>query len=362
MIHVRATPSPLLRTPALLLALVLAGPAAEAVAQSGGTQSAGTPTFVSRVGGNHVGCGPFPGPWILHSFSTPTPTADSIAVTDPGNLSGSVIWGASSAASQLDATPSSVGLVLAASGTASRDALLPLGFGPGAVADARDDWSFTLAEPVHFTLNVSISATSTESIVSSASFFFVGTSITAAPGAPPPPYSAALAAPGTFTLATSGTLGPGQYFVNLQNRAASLFNSWPFSGSYQSSLTLAFQPAALATPRYAAPNPHSYTASLPILGQPWSGNVNLALTGHGFAQVFASFAPAQVPLAGGQVLLLHAPFFEFTPPLPGPLASFSLPLPGDPVLAGFLLSTQALHLGGQPSFALSNAVDLQLGF
>ncbi|TAJ04395.1 MAG: hypothetical protein EPO68_16975 [Planctomycetota bacterium] len=325
-------------------------------------QSDGAPTFVSRNGGNLVGCGPTGGPSIWHTFATPTPTSDSIAVSDPGNLLGSVVWGASMAASQLDALPSPNGLALAASGTVSRDALPPLGFGTAALADARDDWSFTLSEPVHFTLNVSLSATSTEAVVAGASFFFVGTSITPDAGSPPAPYSAALSAPGTFTLTTSGTLGPGLYLVNMQNRADSVFNSWPFSGSYQSSFTLALQPLAHATTRNVAPNPLSYTASAPILGQAWSGNVDLALTGHSFAQIFASFAAAQLPLASGQVLLINPPFFELTPPLPGPLATFSTALPGDPALAGIFLATQALHSGGAPSFALSNAVDLTLGF
>lgn len=357
MVQVIARASRFLRAHGLLLAVALSGSAADASAQTGGT-----PTFISRNGSNLVGCGPSGGPAISHTFATPTPTSDAIAVNDPGNLSGGAVWGASMAASQLDAMPSPTGLVLAASGNASRDALLPQGFGTAAVADARDQWTFTLAEPVHFTLIVSLSATSTESVVSAASYFFTGTSITPDAGSPPPPYATALTAPGTHTLSASGKLGPGQYFVSMQHRADSLFNSWPFSGGYQSSITLAFQPAALATPRNAAPNPLSYTAALPILGQSWGGNVDLALTGHSLAQVFASSAATQLPLASGQVLLLAPPVLSLTPLLPGPLASFSIALPSDPTLAGIFLPTQALHLGGAPSFALSNAIDLTLGY
>jgi len=46
---------------------------------------------------------------------------------------------------------------------------------------------------------------------------------------------------------------------------------------------------------------------------------------------------------------------------PGPLATFDAPVPGDPSLAGFELSTQAVHLGGIQPFALSNARDLVVG-
>jgi hypothetical protein len=358
MVHVLATAFRLLRLHGVLLAIALSGSAADAFGQSGGTL-----TFFNRNGTNIGICGVGAGNiFVSHSFATPTPTDDSIVLSDPGKSSGFPVWGSSMADSHLIATPTPQGLTLAANGIAARDPIPPLGEATAAVADARDVWNFTLSESAHFTLNVSLSATSTEPVVSTTNYLFFGASITPDSGSPPPPYAAALSAPGTFTLAASGTLGPGQYTLSMQNRAASVFNSFPFTGSYQCSVTLAIQPLAVATLRNADPNPLSYTASLPILGQAWNGSIDLALTGHSFAQLFASSAATQVPLASGQVLLIDFPVLQLTPLLPGPLAGFSIPLPSDPGLAGVFLPTQALHVGGAPSFALSNAVDLTFGY
>ena len=244
-----------------------------------------------------------------------------------------------------------------------RSALSPTLFlGTYATADARDQWDFTVSATVHYTLNVSLSATSNEAVVSACNYLFVGAAITPDPGSLPPPYSASLSAPGTITQNLSGTLGPGQYVLRMMARADSVSNSWPFSASFQNSATLSLQPAAVATPRNAPPNPLSYTCTLPRLGQIWSGSINLALTGHGFAQPFISFATTQLTLPEGPVLLIDLPVVEIAPPLPGPLASFSIALPPDPGLAGLSISTQAVHFGGAPSFALSNAIDLTLGY
>ena len=57
---------------------------------------------------------------------------------------------------------------------------------------------------------------------------------------------------------------------------------------------------------------------------------------------------------GGE--LLHQTF------APGPIATFDLPVPGDPSFAGIRAATQALHFGGTQPFALSNAQDLVVGF
>jgi len=48
--------------------------------------------------------------------------------------------------------------------------------------------------------------------------------------------------------------------------------------------------------------------------------------------------------------------------LEGPTARFYVPIPDDAALVGFELSTQALHFGGVLPFALSNALDLFLGY
>ncbi len=334
-----------------LLAAVLSG-----AATSASGQSVGGLTFVSRNGSNVAYCGPT-GATVSadHDFLTPTPTADSIVLSDPGGPT----WGASSASSQLNASPSASGLALSSSGSVQRDPLAV--FGVYATADARDDWAFTLSEPVRYTFHVSLSATSTEAVISNAAFFFVGPAITPDPGSPPAPYGGSLSAPGTTTLASTGTLGPGQYLISLSSRTESVFNSFPFAGTSQNSLTLTLEPLAKAVPRNVAPNPLSYSATPPVLGQSWSASVDVALSGHAFAQIFGSFAAAQVPLPGGPVLLIAPPVFAVTPPLAGPVAAFSIPLPADPALLGLFIPTQALHSGGAPSFALSNALDLTFG-
>ena len=78
--------------------------------------------------------------------------------------------------------------------------------GTYATADARDQWTFTISTAVHYTLNVSLSATSNEPVVSACNYFFAGGVITPDPGSTPPPYTAALSAPGTITRTLSGTL------------------------------------------------------------------------------------------------------------------------------------------------------------
>ena len=47
---------------------------------------------------------------------------------------------------------------------------------------------------------------------------------------------------------------------------------------------------------------------------------------------------------------------------PGPIASWSAPVPNDPSLAGIVVYTQAVHVFGVTPFALSNAQDLVLGY
>ena len=44
------------------------------------------------------------------------------------------------------------------------------------------------------------------------------------------------------------------------------------------------------------------------------------------------------------------------------LAAFSVPIPADPALAGFRTYTQAMHFFAVQPFALSNALDLVLGY
>ena len=124
---------------------------------------------------------------------------------------------------------------------------------------------------------------------------------------------------------------------------------------------------ASAAFRNAGSNPASHASvTTPVLGTTYAATVDLAgTTGHGFAWLVGFATPVTFPLAGGQTLLVNAadPAGELLllPPVAGPLATYHLPVPADPGLAGFELCTQALHFGGMPPFALSNAQDLFLG-
>ena len=332
----------------LALAAVGAGAASSSPAQS-------LLTFTTRGGQNTAYCGPpSSGPLVQHAFATLAPTHDSISVSDPGGTN----YASSAATSQLDATPTLTGISLTAAGTATRGG----GGGAYAVGDGRDNWDFTVSAPVHFTLSGALNAASTETSVPTLSFSLLASgpgAIVPDPGAPPLPYIAALSIPGSLALNASGTLMPGSYNVAVTGRAEG--NSSPYTGSFRSSIALNLYGAAAVTARNAGTNPASYTCSLPILGQPWHANVDVSLTGHGFAVLYCSPSPAQLTLPGGQTLLLAAPLLQLSGALPGPQAAFTLNLPLNGALGGLVLPTQAVHFGVAPSFALSNALDLKFG-
>ena len=119
---------------------------------------------------------------------------------------------------------------------------------------------------------------------------------------------------------------------------------------------------ASSTLRNAGVNPVSHAAAPPVLGSVWTLSVDLTSTGHGFAQVFGFPAPANVPLAGGQTLLVGGTMAFALPIQPGPIATWSLPLPDHPGLVGLPLHTQGVHVGGVVPFVLSNARDLVFGY
>ncbi|MEW6072022.1 MAG: hypothetical protein AB1726_05405 [Planctomycetota bacterium] len=120
--------------------------------------------------------------------------------------------------------------------------------------------------------------------------------------------------------------------------------------------------------RNAGGNPASHAAlTLPILGTTYTATVDLGgTTGHATAWIAGFAAPLTLTLGGGQVLLVDIadPNGELLslPFVPGPLATFDVPIPSDPSLAGMAVATQALHIGAVQPFALSNALDLQLGY
>ena len=121
---------------------------------------------------------------------------------------------------------------------------------------------------------------------------------------------------------------------------------------------------ASATFRNAGPNPPSYTATPPVLGQTFTGTADLVMSGHAGGLLVGFSAPLSWTLPDGWVVLT-----DFTdpggellglPPRSGSVATWNLTLVTDPTLCGFPLSTQALLFGGNP-FALSNAYDLVVG-
>lgn len=113
-----------------------------------------------------------------------------------------------------------------------------------------------------------------------------------------------------------------------------------------------------------ASNPDSYTVTDP--NYCFTAQVNLGgTTGHTNAMVLAYSTPITFPLSGGQVLLINVAdpggqFFTLGP-LCGPLATWTVIVPGCPGLCGATVYTQAVHFGGGQPFALSNAQDLTFG-
>ncbi len=105
----------------------------------------------------------------------------------------------------------------------------------------------------------------------------------------------------------------------------------------------------------------------PVLGYPCVGSVDLAgTTGHNYAWLVGYASPLTLVLGSGQVLLVDvthaAGELLGQVPSPGPMATFSMPIPSDPSFAGLEVFTQALHFGGVQPVALSNALDLFLGY
>ncbi len=73
---------------------------------------------------------------------------------------------------------------------------------------------------------------------------------------------------------------------------------------------------------------------------------------------------ATIPLGAGQVLLVDpsTPEYLGLPSAPGPRATIAISIPLDVTLLGCEIFTQAAHFGGATPFALSNALDLRLGY
>ena len=230
-----------------------------AIACAAPSAAAQVVTYPWHNGANSATCGPLGGPSSTHFFPDLVTTHDSIALSDPGGPQ----WSASDANSSLHAVLGPNGISLSNSGSANRDPLLV--FGTWATADARDNWQFNLSAPTRFTLSVSLNATSSESAAGPQTFFFVGTQILPDPGSPPAPYSSAVYGTGSFTLAASGTLGPGTYLVSLAGRTEG--TSFPFSGSYDNSLLLALDCGVATSYCTAKPNSLGCIPAISCSGQ-----------------------------------------------------------------------------------------------
>ena len=123
---------------------------------------------------------------------------------------------------------------------------------------------------------------------------------------------------------------------------------------------------AQASFRNAGTNAPSLLVAPALLGGSLEATVDVGLTGHSDAILFAFEAAGQVTLGGGQTLLCldqgAGELLSGSGKLaPGPLASFSCPLPSMPGMLARTLSVQALHAFGATPFALSNAYDLTIG-
>ncbi|MEW6074598.1 MAG: FG-GAP repeat protein [Planctomycetota bacterium] len=172
---------------------------------------------------------------------------------------------------------------------------------------------------------------------------------------------------------TPGDGATEDYFgcsVSLDGQTALIGSYFDDDRGLQSGSAYAFvyTPFAHAAPRNAGTNPASHTAvTLPVLGATYTATVDLAgTTGHSLAWLVGYCTPITLPLGGGQTLLVNIadPNGELLGQafLPGPLATYNLPVPADPAFAGFPAATQALHIGGVQPWALSNAQDLFLGY
>lgn len=211
----------------MLLCILCLGATAPATAQI---------SYVSRNGQNSVACGP-PGAGIgvHHQFSTPSPTHDPIAVSDPGDDKRP----ASNASAGLDADFSPSSVRLANAGNAHRGALPTNGNGAYATADGRDECQFTLAAPTRFRLAVAIHAATTEGNSTQQSFGFLafGPGMITLDDGTSGSLTHSQAASGDWTAMFKGTLRAGTYNLSLNGRTDG-GNAYPFTGSYSNSLTL----------------------------------------------------------------------------------------------------------------------------
>jgi hypothetical protein len=125
-------------------------------------------------------------------------------------------------------------------------------------------------------------------------------------------------------------------------------------------------PSATAAARNAGSNPNSYTVSgAPIMGETMTASIDVASTGHTFGKLFGYSGPLTYTLGSRTILVdftdVNGELLSLAPAV-GPIATYDLLVPTDCAVAGFGLSTQAVHFGGGSPWVLSNAQDLVLGY
>src|SRR6185503_15971586 len=103
-------------------------------------------------------------------------------------------------------------------------------------------------------------------------------------------------------------------------------------------------------------NVDSYRAGPAVLGEVFTGTVNLLTTGHPMAVLSCFEDKAEITLPGGQVALGQNRLHHMTSS--GPLATFHFAIPNLASLCGREFVTQAAHVGGSSPVVLSNAQDV----
>lgn len=168
------------------------------------------------------------------------------------------------------------------------------------------------------------------------------------------------------TLSGSATLTPAQQAAMLGGQHYVNVHSVNHSGGELRGQICANGASSV---RNGGSNPLSYSAGPAIFGGTWSANVDLTTTGHSLAILIAFDSPISIGLGGGQTLLcvdLGGSGELLTGgglgPVAGPSASFLLAMPNDLAFCNASFCSQAIHFGGVTPFALSNAVDVTLGF
>jgi len=117
--------------------------------------------------------------------------------------------------------------------------------------------------------------------------------------------------------------------------------------------------------RNAGTNPVSFRSEPLVMGTTMRATVDLTTTGHGAALIFAFDGSTNLPLGGGQrLLVLNIASGEMLSQSAvfGPIATFDIPIVNDTILCGRTLHAQAIHFLGVAPFALSNSLDFVFGY